>query len=151
MPDFVPRCLCNFDQKQPMLISYRSGRCPDWLDAGSSYRAVLIVGCALTSGRRAGLWQRVLGSAFEMVCALRAGDCDEGVKQAIATKLIALAKTGERNPRYFVRRAIEKHSHAPIVGRFGSCEVFGSNRPHLRTVKRGLPASVGPLPLTAPF
>jgi hypothetical protein len=26
------------------------------------------------------------------------GDCDDGVKQAIATKLIALAKTGERNP-----------------------------------------------------
>ena len=24
--------------------------------------------------------------------------CDDGVKQAIATKLIALAKTGERNP-----------------------------------------------------
>jgi hypothetical protein len=43
--------------------------------------------------------QRVLGIAFEMVCiALRTGDCDEGIKQAIATKLIALAKTGERNP-----------------------------------------------------
>jgi hypothetical protein len=36
---------------------------------------------------------------FEMVCiALRTGDCDDGVNQAIATKLIALAKTGERNP-----------------------------------------------------
>jgi hypothetical protein len=34
-----------------------------------------------------------------MVClALRTGDCDQGVKQAIATKVIALAKTGERNP-----------------------------------------------------
>ena len=43
--------------------------------------------------------QRVLGIAFEMVCiALRTGDCDDGVKQAIATKLIALAKAGERNP-----------------------------------------------------
>jgi hypothetical protein len=31
MPDFVPRCLCNFDQNQPMLISYRSGRSSDWL------------------------------------------------------------------------------------------------------------------------
>ena len=42
---------------------------------------------------------RVLGVAFEMVCiALRTGDCDDGVKQAIATKLIALAKAGERNP-----------------------------------------------------
>jgi hypothetical protein len=37
--------------------------------------------------------------AFEMVCiGLRTGDCDDGVKQAIATKLIALAKAGERNP-----------------------------------------------------
>jgi hypothetical protein len=43
--------------------------------------------------------QRVLGIAFEMVCiALRTGDCDEGIKQAIATKLIALAKAGERHP-----------------------------------------------------
>jgi hypothetical protein len=43
--------------------------------------------------------QRVLGIAFEMVCiALRTGDSDDDVKQAIATKLIALAKTGERNP-----------------------------------------------------
>jgi hypothetical protein len=42
---------------------------------------------------------RVLGVAFEMVCiALRTGDCDDYVKQAIATKLIALAKAGERNP-----------------------------------------------------
>jgi hypothetical protein len=43
--------------------------------------------------------KRVLGVAFEMLCiALRTGDCDDGVKQAIATKLIALAKAGERNP-----------------------------------------------------
>jgi hypothetical protein len=32
------------------------------------------------------------------VHALRTGDRDEGVKQAIATKLVALAKAGERNP-----------------------------------------------------
>jgi hypothetical protein len=30
--------------------------------------------------------------------ALRTEDCDDYVKQAIATKLIALAKAGERNP-----------------------------------------------------
>jgi hypothetical protein len=43
--------------------------------------------------------KRVLAVAFEMVCiALRTGDCDDGVKQAIATKLIALAEAGERNP-----------------------------------------------------
>jgi hypothetical protein len=42
---------------------------------------------------------RALGVALEMVCiGLRTGDCDDGVKQAIATKLIALAKAGERNP-----------------------------------------------------
>jgi hypothetical protein len=42
---------------------------------------------------------RVLSVALEMVCiALRTGDCDDGVKQAIATKLIAIAKAGERNP-----------------------------------------------------
>jgi hypothetical protein len=42
---------------------------------------------------------RVLGVAFEMVSiALRTGDCDDDIKQAIATKLIALAKTGERHP-----------------------------------------------------
>jgi hypothetical protein len=36
---------------------------------------------------------RVLSVAFEMLCiALRTGDCDDGVKQAIATKLIAIAK-----------------------------------------------------------
>jgi hypothetical protein len=32
------------------------------------------------------------------VHALRTGDRDEDVKQAIATKLVALAKAGERNP-----------------------------------------------------
>ncbi len=43
--------------------------------------------------------RRVLSVALEMVCiALRTGDRDEGVKQAIATKLVALAKAGERNP-----------------------------------------------------
>ena len=42
---------------------------------------------------------RVLRVAFEMVrIALRTGDCDDHVKQAIATKLIALVKAGERNP-----------------------------------------------------
>ena len=34
-----------------------------------------------------------------MLCiALRTGECDDGVKQAVPTKLIALAKAGERNP-----------------------------------------------------
>jgi hypothetical protein len=51
---------------------------------------------------------RVLGVAFEMVCiALRTGDCDDGVKQAIATKLMALAKAGERNPDILCEEALK--------------------------------------------
>ena len=42
---------------------------------------------------------RVLGVALELTCvALRTGDCADDVKQAIANKIIALAKAGERNP-----------------------------------------------------
>jgi hypothetical protein len=51
---------------------------------------------------------RVLGVALEMVCiALRTGDSDDGVKQAIATKLIALAKAGERNPDILCEEALK--------------------------------------------
>jgi hypothetical protein len=43
-----------------------------------------------------------------MVCiALRTGDCDEGVKLAIATKLIALARAGERNPDRLCEEALK--------------------------------------------
>jgi len=42
---------------------------------------------------------RVMGVALEMACvALRTGDCADDVKQAIANKIIALAKAGESNP-----------------------------------------------------
>ena len=52
--------------------------------------------------------KRVLGLALEMVCiALRTGDCDDHVKQAIAAKLIALAKAGERNPDMLCGRVLE--------------------------------------------
>jgi hypothetical protein len=52
--------------------------------------------------------ERVLRLAFEMVCiALRTGDCDNHVKQAIATKLIALAKAGERNPDRLCEEAVK--------------------------------------------
>ena len=51
---------------------------------------------------------RVVGVAFELVCiALRTGDRDDGVKQAIATKIVELAKTGERNPDILCERALE--------------------------------------------
>jgi len=43
--------------------------------------------------------ERVLRVAFEMVSiTLRTGDSDDYVNQAIATRLIALAKAGERHP-----------------------------------------------------
>jgi hypothetical protein len=52
--------------------------------------------------------KRVLNVAIEMVClALRTGDCDEGVKLAIATKLIALPKAGERNPDKLCEEALK--------------------------------------------
>jgi hypothetical protein len=42
---------------------------------------------------------RVIGVALEMTCiALRTGDCDDDVRQAIANKIIEIAKAGERNP-----------------------------------------------------
>jgi hypothetical protein len=52
--------------------------------------------------------KRVLNVALEMVClALRTGDCGEGVKLAIATKLIALAKAGQRNPDKLCEEALK--------------------------------------------
>ena len=52
--------------------------------------------------------KRVLGVAFEMICVgLRIGDCAEEVKQAIANKVIELAKTGERNPDLLCERALK--------------------------------------------
>jgi len=52
--------------------------------------------------------RRVLRVALEMVCiALRTGDCDEGVQQAIAKKLIALVKAGECNPDILCEEALK--------------------------------------------
>ncbi len=51
----------------------------------------------------------VLGVAFEMVCiALRIGDCDDYVKQAIANKVIDLATAGERNPDLLCEQALKE-------------------------------------------
>jgi hypothetical protein len=51
---------------------------------------------------------RVLSVALEMVCiALRTGDCDDDIKQAIATKLIAFFKAGERNPDILCEEALK--------------------------------------------
>jgi hypothetical protein len=58
--------------------------------------------------------RRVLGVALEMTCiALRTGDCDDGVKQAIATKLIELAKAGERNPDMMCERVLQEIRRPP--------------------------------------
>jgi hypothetical protein len=51
--------------------------------------------------------RRVLGIAFELTCiALRTGDCADDVKQAIADIIIAVAKTGERNPDVLCEKAL---------------------------------------------
>jgi len=43
-----------------------------------------------------------------MTCtALRIGDCDDGVKQAIADKIIDLAKGGGRNPDVLCEQALK--------------------------------------------
>ena len=52
--------------------------------------------------------RRVLGVAFEMVCiALRTEGSDDFVKQAIADKIIELAKAGERNPDVLCEQALK--------------------------------------------
>jgi len=44
-----------------------------------------------------------------MVCiALRVGDCDDGVKRAIAAKIIDLANAGERNPDILCEQALKE-------------------------------------------
>src|SRR5215475_9119349 len=51
--------------------------------------------------------RRVLGIAFELACiALSTGDCADDVKQAIADKIIAVAKIGERNPDLLCEKAL---------------------------------------------
>ena len=51
--------------------------------------------------------RRVLGVAFELVCvALRTGDCDDHVKQYIASQIIELASHGQRNPDVLCERAL---------------------------------------------
>jgi hypothetical protein len=52
--------------------------------------------------------RRILGLALEISCiALRVGDCADDVKQAIANKIIALAKAGERNPDVLCEQALK--------------------------------------------
>src|SRR6476620_9032821 len=64
--------------------------------------------------------RRILGLALEMSCiALHVGDCADDVRQAIATKIIALAKAGERNPDTLCERALQDIRQAVIkTGKF---------------------------------
>jgi len=48
-----------------------------------------------------------LGIALEMAIALSTGDDDDHVRRTIADKLIALARTGERNPDVLCDKALE--------------------------------------------
>ena len=48
---------------------------------------------------------RVLGVAFEQVCiGLRTGDCDDDVKQAIANKIIVVARLASATPTYSAKK-----------------------------------------------
>jgi hypothetical protein len=52
---------------------------------------------------------RVMGVALEMVCvALRTGDRDDEVKRTIATKIIHLARAGERNPDVLCEKVLQE-------------------------------------------
>jgi hypothetical protein len=52
--------------------------------------------------------RRALGITLELACiALSAGDDDDHVRRTIADKLIALARTGERNPDVLCDKALE--------------------------------------------
>jgi hypothetical protein len=59
--------------------------------------------------------RRVLRLALEMVCAAT-GDCDDHVKQAVATKIIDLAKTGERNPDVLCKQALREFRGQQVLG-----------------------------------
>jgi hypothetical protein len=68
--------------------------------------------------------RRILGLALEMSCiALHIGDCADDVRQAIADKIIALAKAGERNPDVLCERALQHIRQPPAVD---PAEIFPS-------------------------
>ena len=56
-----------------------------------------------------------MGVALEMACvALRTGDCADVVKQAIANKIIALAKAGERNADVLCEQILKDIRTEPV-------------------------------------
>jgi len=59
--------------------------------------------------------RRILGVAFEMTCiALRTEGSDDFVKQAIAAKIIDLAKAGELNPDLLCEQALKGIRGRPV-------------------------------------
>src|SRR5262245_32818873 len=83
--------------------------------------------------------RRALDLALEMSCiALGTEDSDDHVKHAIANKLIALAKGGERNPEVLCDRALEDICRPTDVGR-------PAERDSRYNSSRGLPTETHPL------
>jgi hypothetical protein len=73
--------------------------------------------------------RRVLRVAFEMVCiALRAGDCDDHVKQAIATKLIALIKPANAIPIFCAKRKDIGTPQQWAASEAARCSVLGEQK-----------------------
>jgi len=61
---------------------------------------------------------RVMGLAFEAVCvALRIGNSDDDVRQAIATKVIDLARNGERHPDVLCELVLKEIRAGPADAR----------------------------------
>jgi hypothetical protein len=61
--------------------------------------------------------RRVLSVALEMTCiALRAWDSEDDVKQAIANKMIDLAKAGERNPDILCEEVLKDIRRPQVEG-----------------------------------
>jgi hypothetical protein len=78
---------------------------------------------------------RVLGVAFELTCiALRVGDCENDVKQAIADKIIALAKkSGERNPDILCEQVVNNIRSLGIAAATAPPEIAVQSSPPILT------------------
>jgi hypothetical protein len=61
--------------------------------------------------------RRIMSVALEMTCiALRAWDSEDDVKQAIANKMIDLAKAGERNPDILCEEVLKDIRRPQVEG-----------------------------------
>jgi hypothetical protein len=82
--------------------------------------------------------RRALGLAFEMTCiALRVGDCADDVRQAVANKLIALAKVGERNPDRLCEEALKDIRTPQQWAASDAARSSVLSEAHLRTAQPG--------------